>query len=153
MGSSVPGTTAAPAAMATRRAEIFEPILRIASGGGPMKTMPEAAHASANSGVLAQEAVAGMDRFRLHAVALLPRILSMRSNFPMTAMAPGRRAFVGEAHRQRGSIGVGIHRHAGDSQAPAGPESADGDLSTIRNQHLGEHEGSIVAVDGPGKTL
>ena len=40
------------------------PIARIAAGGGPMKTIPAAAQACGELGVLRQEAVAGMDRLR-----------------------------------------------------------------------------------------
>ncbi len=45
----MPGTTGAPAAMASSRAEVFDPILRMASAEGPMKIRPALAHASANS--------------------------------------------------------------------------------------------------------
>ena len=74
---SVPGTTGAPAAMATRRAEVFDPILRIASAGGPMNTIPADARGLREIRVLAQEAVAGMNRFRLVPLAA-SMILSMR---------------------------------------------------------------------------
>ena len=49
MADSVPGTTGAPAAIASLRAAVFDPICRIAAAGGPMNTMPAASQASANS--------------------------------------------------------------------------------------------------------
>ena len=42
-----PGTTGTFSWMATRRAAILSPMDRMAAGGGPMKTRPAAAHASA----------------------------------------------------------------------------------------------------------
>ncbi len=53
-----------PAAIATLRADVFEPILRIASAGGPMNTIPAPAQASAKSAIFTQESIAGMNRVR-----------------------------------------------------------------------------------------
>ena len=41
--------TGAPAAIASCRAAVFDPIWRIAAAGGPMNTIPAAAQASAKS--------------------------------------------------------------------------------------------------------
>ena len=48
-GCSVPGMTGAPAAMAVRRAAVFEPMARIEAADGPMKTMPASSQAAAKS--------------------------------------------------------------------------------------------------------
>ena len=48
-GSSLPGTTGTPTCFARVRAAVFEPRLRIESAEGPMKTMPAASQAAANS--------------------------------------------------------------------------------------------------------
>ena len=45
--SVVPGTIGTPAASIRRRAPIFEPIASIASGGGPIQTMPASSQARA----------------------------------------------------------------------------------------------------------
>ena len=45
----MPGTTGAPAAMATRRASVFDPIARIDAADGPMNTTPASAQAAAKS--------------------------------------------------------------------------------------------------------
>ena len=47
-GSVVPGMTGTPAADISRRASTFEPIASIASGGGPIQTIPASSHARAN---------------------------------------------------------------------------------------------------------
>ncbi len=46
-GDSVPGTTGAPARIAAWRAPVLLPMVRIASGVGPMKVRPASRHASA----------------------------------------------------------------------------------------------------------
>ena len=48
---SVAGTTGTPTSMARLRAATLLPSRRIVSGFGPMKMMPAAAQASANSGL------------------------------------------------------------------------------------------------------
>ena len=58
----VPGTMGTPALAMRSRARVFSPMSSMASGGGPMKTRPRSRQAAANAGVLAQEAVSGMDR-------------------------------------------------------------------------------------------
>ena len=46
---SAPGTTGTPAALILSLAEIFDPIASIASGGGPIQTIPAFSTARANS--------------------------------------------------------------------------------------------------------
>ena len=59
---SVAGTTGTPTSIARLRAATLLPSLRIVSGFGPMKMMPAAAQASANSGLSDKQPVAWMDR-------------------------------------------------------------------------------------------
>ena len=54
-GDSVPGTTGTPRCFAVRRAATLSPIARMADGGGPMKTRPAAAHASAKAAFSARK--------------------------------------------------------------------------------------------------
>ena len=49
MASVVPGAIGTPASSMMARAAVLSPIARMASGGGPMKTMPARAQASAKS--------------------------------------------------------------------------------------------------------
>ena len=54
-GASVPGTTGTPSRMAVRRAATLSPMARMAAGGGPMKTSPAAAQASAKAAFSARK--------------------------------------------------------------------------------------------------
>ena len=58
-----PGTTGTPAAAISLRASTLSPICTIASGGGPINTMPGFADRARKAGVLGKEAVARMNRF------------------------------------------------------------------------------------------
>ena len=56
MPSSVrPGTTGTPAALTVCLARILSPMASIASGGGPMNTMPASAQARANAAFSARK--------------------------------------------------------------------------------------------------
>ncbi len=48
-GSTVPGTTGAPASRTARRALVFEPINSMASGGGPTSVSPASRTMRANA--------------------------------------------------------------------------------------------------------
>ena len=125
-----------------RRAEVFEPILRIASAGGPIKTIPAGGAGFRELGVLAQEAVAGMDRFG----SMPPRGFEDLVDAQVALRRrrrPQVRGFIGQAHRQRGAVGVGIDRHAGDAQLPQAANQADGYLSAVGYQYFGEHAGRL----------
>ena len=54
-GSVAPGTIGTPASAMISRARVFEPIASIASGGGPMKTIPASAQARAKSAFSARK--------------------------------------------------------------------------------------------------
>src|SRR5439155_1648570 len=73
-GSNVPGTVGTPSSRAIRRAAVLSPSARIAGGGGPMKTSPAPAHASATlearpalfpEGLHALPVIVGLDQDRL----------------------------------------------------------------------------------------
>ena len=54
-GSVVPGTIGTPAPLMSSRARVFEPIASIASGGGPMKTIPASSQARAKAAFSARK--------------------------------------------------------------------------------------------------
>ena len=83
-----PARSARRAASTARLAAVFDPIVRIASAGGPMKTMPAASQASAKLGVLREKAVAGMDRLRASSRASLAG--SPQYSDSSRALRPGR---------------------------------------------------------------
>ena len=58
-GPGVPGMTGTPAACISRRASTFEPIASIASGGGPIQTMPDSPTARANDAFSARKPYPG----------------------------------------------------------------------------------------------
>ena len=60
----VPGSSGTRFSAASSRAVCFSPNARICSGVGPMKTMPVRFARFGELGVLAQKAIAGMDRLR-----------------------------------------------------------------------------------------
>ena len=100
------GTTGTPASRAIRFASSLSPPDRSASGGGPTQVRPAASTASAKSGVLGEEAVAGMDRVRAGLAA--PR-----------ACAP----------RRRGSAEISTVSSA--ERACSEPESSSGATATV----------------------
>ena len=53
--SVVPGTIGTPAAAISSRARVLEPIASMASGEGPMKTMPASRHARAKAAFSARK--------------------------------------------------------------------------------------------------
>ena len=54
-GLVAPGTIGTPALDMISRARVFEPIISIASAGGPMKTIPASSQAVANSAFSARK--------------------------------------------------------------------------------------------------
>ena len=56
------------------------------------------------------------------------------------ALPGGRRAdpdgLVGGAHVKRPAVGVAVHGHGGDPEAPRGAHDAARDLAPVRHQHL-----------------
>ena len=93
-------------------------------------------------GVLAQEAVAGVDRLR----ARRPR----RRDHPVdrqVALRRGRRPEpdrdVGRAHVRRVHVGVGVHRDRADPQGAQRADHPERDLPAVGDEHSGEHSRHI----------
>ena len=90
------------------------------------------------AGVFRQEAVAGVDGLGTAGMG------GGNDRLAAQVALGGRgranvRGFVSQADMAGVGIGVGIHRHGGNSQAAAGGDDAAGDFTTVGDQHLGEH--------------
>ena len=86
-------------------------------------------------GVLAEEAVAGMDRLR----AGLPRDFDDRIAAQVRILRPrpaDRPGLVGQAHVLRVGIGFGVHRDGADAELARGADHAAGDLAAVGDQDL-----------------
>jgi hypothetical protein len=96
--------------------------------------------------VLGQEAVAGVNRLRAGGAGRLQDAVAAQ-----IALARGSRAdadrLVGQPHMARVRVGLGMHRHRGDAQAPRGADDPAGDLAAVGDQDLREH-GSGSGIGG-----
>ena len=91
-------------------------MVRIAAGGGPMKTTPALAHAFGEIGVLGQESIAGMQALG----ADLPRQRDDRVLVEIAARAFADLVrFVGEPGEQRPAVGRRMQDDRPDSHAAA----------------------------------
>ncbi|MCC2651944.1 MAG: hypothetical protein K0Q60_2107 [Microvirga sp.] len=90
------------------------------------------------TGVLGQEAVAGMDGVGASDLAGCDERRDVE-----IAVAGGRRAdadaLVSKAHMHRVRIGGGMDRHSGDAELLRRAQDAQGDLASIGNEDLIEH--------------
>ena len=102
-----------------RARRILAPIASIASGGGPIQTMPASAQRARERRVLGQEAVARVDRVGARACGP-PRARGRRSG---SDSAGGARAeqvgVVGAAHVRRVAVGLGVDGDAARCRARA----------------------------------
>ena len=107
-----------------------------------MNVMPARSHASGKRRVLAEEAVAGVNRV---AAALLRGVDDLVD--PQVALArgggPDGVGLVGEAHVERGAIGVGVHGDRADAHLAQRAHDADGDLASVGDEDLAE--GRVMA--------
>ncbi len=101
------------------------------------------------TGVLREEAVAGMDRLRAGAAGGGQDGVATQVALTRRRRAD-RNGLVGQAHVARVAVGVGVHRHGGDAQALAGSDDAAGDFATVGDQDLGEHGGLVARARGGG---
>ena len=89
-------------------------------------------------GVLAEEAVAGMDRLGAVFLGGVENPVD-----PQVAFGGRRGAdvlrLVGHADVQRCAVGIGIDGHRSDAHFAQGADDADGDLAPVGDQYLAEH--------------
>ena len=133
-GPSDPGTTGTPAAATVCLARILSPMASIAAAGGPTKTIPACGAGGGERGVLAEEAVAGVDRLRAGRPRrrdhLLDREVARRSRSGPSV--PRRGPDV-----RRACVGSRVH---GDRTGSRGPQRADHphrDLAAVGHEHGG----------------
>jgi hypothetical protein len=134
---SLPGTQGTPDLIMACLADTLSPMMRMDSGVGPMK---EAAffHPLGEVGVLAQEAVAGVDGLGIGH-------LGRRNDGRHVEVAQRRRGRA-DAHRLVGqldvlgvAVGLGIDHHRLDAHLAAGALDAQGDLAAVGDQDFLEH--------------
>ena len=135
---SEPGSIGTPVAFMTARARSFNPIRRITSGGGPDELdAGDLAHFG-EIGVLAQEAVAGVDGVHVGDLGGADD----RRDVQIAQRALGRTdadGLVGEAHVQAVAVGLRVDGDGPDAQVLAGADDAEGDLAAVGDQNLLEH--------------
>ena len=95
-------------------------------------------HHLGEAGILAEEAIAGVDRLGAGDGG------GGEDGSDIQVAVPRRRradadALVGQAHMHGGGIGGGMHRHRADAHLLAGAMDAERDLAAIGDQHLLEH--------------
>jgi hypothetical protein len=126
-GSSLPGTTGAPARFAKILAAVFDPRSRIDSGEGPMKTIPASA-----------QAVTGMDG--LHGVPIGGLEDPVHAQVAFTRWSgPDMLGFVRQANVQGAPVGIREDRDAPNPHVSQRANNAHRDLATVGNQYLPEH--------------
>ncbi len=91
-------------------------------------------------GVLGQEAVAGVHRVGAGLLGDRDDLGDVEVGV-RRGRAAQRVRLVGDPHEQRVAVGVGVHRDAADPGVLAGPDDADGDLSTVGDQDLLQRSG------------
>ena len=136
--------TGAPAAIAVRRAAVLEPMARIEADGGSDERDAGGLAGGGEIGILAEEAVAGVDGVGAVAAGGVQNAVDAQVAFGGGAGADVRR-LIGHADVERGAVGVGVDGDAGDAHLAEGADDADGDLAAIGDQDLAEHADGIVA--------
>ncbi len=92
-------------------------------------------HRAGEFGALREEAVARMNRIGTGARGNRQQLFDVQVGVgrALTLQPIG---FIGLTHVQRVDIGIGVHRHRGDSVVTAGTGNTNGDFATIGNQNL-----------------
>ena len=107
---------------------------------GPTKSDAGLGKRPGESGVLRQEAVAGMNGVGAGLLGGGDDLGDVE-----IGLARRRRAdtngLVRHIDVQRVAVGVGIDRDGGDAEPPRGPHDAAGDFAPIGDEQLGEHAG------------
>ncbi len=112
----------------------FEPIARIAAGGGPTKTRPCARAVLGEGGVLRQETVAGVDGLGAAALRRLEDARRRADSSPRPSARRWPTASSQAAHMPRIRVGVRVHRDRVDAHAARGARDAAGDFAAIGDQ-------------------
>jgi hypothetical protein len=88
-------------------------------------------------GVLAEEAVPGVDGVGAGALRDVEQLVDREIGVGGGGAAEGER-LVGQAHEGGVPVGVGVDGDAPQSGVAAGPDDADGDLPTVRDENLAQ---------------
>ena len=149
---SEPGTQATWAAAAICLASVFRPILRIASWGGPMNSKPLRAADLGEVGVLAQEAVAGMDRLDVGHLGGGddPRTVQVAVGAGGLADADGS---VGLGQVGGVAVGLRIDRHDLDVELLAGADHSQCDFAAVGHQDPLKHRRTSPRLTRAGRAI
>ena len=143
MGSRVPGTASTLAAAAAFRDEILSPMISIASGGGPIHTVPRGDGAR-EVGVLGEEPVTGMHGLR--ATPLDRAEDRVGVEVALGCGLPAQRVgLVGVPRVQRVAVEVGVHGDGCDAELAAGAHDPNGDLAAVRDEDFAKQRGSFTS--------
>ena len=143
-GPSEPGSTGTPAAAIRRRASVFSPMVADDFGRRPDEHQARLPARLGEAPVLGQEAVTRMHRLGAAGPGGLHETVDRQ-----VALDGGRRAQVhgpvGGPDVGRVRVGVRVHGHRPDPEAPAGADDPERDLAPVRDQHRVEHYPSSPA--------
>ena len=110
----------------------------MAEGGGPIHVRPGVDDGLGEPGVLGEEPVAGV-----HGVGTgTPRDVEQLGHVEVRLGRPGTSQgvrLVRDAHVQRLPVGVGVDGDGPDAGVTAGAGDADGDLTAVGDEDLGDH--------------
>ena len=111
-----------------------------ASGGGPDELDLRGPADLGEAGVLAQEAVARMDRLGVRDLGGRDEPVDDEVALDGGAGADADRV-VGECQVRRVAVGLAVHGDDLDAEVVAGADDPQGDLSTVRDENTLEHDG------------
>ena len=108
------------------------------SGVGPTKIRPAAAQASANCGILGQEAVAGMDRIDLRGLRDADDVVDIEVGLDRRLAGADEIALVRLHPVQREAVFLRVDRDRADAQLGRRAHDADGDLAAVGDQEAAD---------------
>ena len=103
-----------------------------------MNGKPASAQACGEIGVLAQEAIAGMDGLGAVSLGRGEDALDVEIAFRRRRWTDMSR-FIGQRTCRRRAVGVGVHGDARDAEFAESPHQAHSDLAAIGDEYLVEH--------------
>ena len=132
---SEPGTSGRPSAPAVRLASTLSPIVRICSGLGPIQIDIVRLDDLGEARILAEEAVAGVDRVGVRDLGRRDDVGDVEIGFGRARRADADR-LVGQTHVHRVGVGGRMDRDRLDAHFVRGAVDAQRDLAAIGDQDL-----------------